>query len=208
MFDRIKIGRVGRPILEHFDFVLFELLLYLLRSIYKGVILHKIVIIAILTKLFEDKANLGIENLEVVFGRVLMLLRLKISIYNIKTASPEVPKGCPNHNLHILLCVISLYHLPMPFLCRGSKTLLVVLAPPPLYTTLITPHDENPIFGEPVSLFKAPSKPLSRVLFRKKRSPLSFLVRDTMLRQNRSNNIPFTKQPTRLYNLLVSILRV
>ena len=110
-----------------------------------------------------------------------MLLRLEISIYNIKRASPEVLKGCLDYNFYILLRVIGLYHLPVPFLRRSTKTPLIVFAPPPLHTTLVTPHHESLVLRSLVSSFKALGKPLRRVFLRKKRPPFSFLIHDTML---------------------------
>ena len=67
-----------------------------------------------------------------------MLLRLKITVYDIAIGPPNVLKGTLNHDFHVLLCTISLYLVPVLLLGRRTKHLLRSFTPPPFYKTLVT----------------------------------------------------------------------
>jgi hypothetical protein len=105
-----------------------------------------------------------------------MLCRLKVPIHNIKVAPPSIPKGSPDHDLHILICTIGLDHSWLPFLRRRAKAPLVSFTPPPLYTTLITLYMHPPLLRALALMFKAPSKSFVGVLLHKKRSSLTLLI--------------------------------
>jgi hypothetical protein len=53
-----------------------------------------------------------------------MLLRLKITVYNIAIRPPNVLKGTLDYNFHILLRAISLYLVLILLLGRRTKHLL------------------------------------------------------------------------------------
>ena len=67
-----------------------------------------------------------------------MLLRLKITVYNIAIRPPNVLKGTLDYNFYILLRAISLYLILVPLLSRCTKHLLRSFTLPPFYKTLVT----------------------------------------------------------------------
>jgi len=67
-----------------------------------------------------------------------MLLRLKITVYNIAIRLPNVLKGTLNYNFYILLCTISLYLILVLLLSQYTKHLLRSFTLPPFYRTLVT----------------------------------------------------------------------
>jgi hypothetical protein len=109
-----------------------------------------------------------------------MLRRLKVPIYDIKTTPPNILKGCLDHNLHVLIRTVGLDHSWLPFLYCRTKALFVSFPPPPLNTTLITPHMHSPLLKALPSMFQALSKSLISVLLRKKRPSLALLVLNAM----------------------------
>src|ERR1700712_4756007 len=109
-----------------------------------------------------------------------MLLRLKISIHDVETASPEVPKGSPDHNLQVPLCIVGLDHLLAPFLRRRAEDPFVSFAPPPNKTPT-APHPQSPILCSPVPSFEAPGKPLRCIRICKKRAAFSLPMGDVVL---------------------------
>jgi hypothetical protein len=74
-----------------------------------------------------------------------MFLRLKISVHNIEVGLPSIPKAPLDHNLHILMAVIGLNHVPIPFLVAGTEHPFCLFSPPLLHRTLITPHIHSPL---------------------------------------------------------------
>jgi hypothetical protein len=105
-----------------------------------------------------------------------MLCRLKIAVYDIAPTPPKVPKGSPDHDLHILLRVIGLNYLLLPFLCRRTKALLLAFTPPPLHRTLVTPTDQSPLLARPASMCEALSKSFECVSFCEFRTLLCSLI--------------------------------
>ena len=67
-----------------------------------------------------------------------MLLRLKITVYNIAIRLLNVLKGTLDYNFHIFLRTISLYLIFVLLLGRHTKYPLRLFTPPPFYKTLIT----------------------------------------------------------------------
>ncbi|PVH74007.1 hypothetical protein DL98DRAFT_40999 [Cadophora sp. DSE1049] len=67
-----------------------------------------------------------------------MLYTLKISVYNIKVASPVVPKAPLDYNFHILLAIVLLNYLAILFLVRGTEYPFLLSPATPLYRTLVT----------------------------------------------------------------------
>jgi len=67
-----------------------------------------------------------------------MLLRLKITVYNIAIRPPNVLKGTLDYDFHVLLCTISLYLVPVLLLGRRTKHPLRSFTLPPFYRTLVT----------------------------------------------------------------------
>jgi hypothetical protein len=58
------------------------------------------------------------------------MLRLKISVYNIKGALSGILKRYLDYNFYILFCIIRLNYLTLPFLRRCLKYLFVSFTPP------------------------------------------------------------------------------
>ena len=67
-----------------------------------------------------------------------MLLRLKITVYNIAIRPPNDLKGTLDYNFYILLYAISLYLIFVPLLGRYTKHLLRSFTLPLFYRTLVT----------------------------------------------------------------------
>ena len=67
-----------------------------------------------------------------------MLLRLKITVYNIAIRLLNVLKGTLDYNVYILLCIISLYLILILLLSRYTKHLLRLFTLPLFYKTLVT----------------------------------------------------------------------
>ena len=68
-----------------------------------------------------------------------MLLRLKISVHDIEFGTPDILKGSPDHNLHILIRIVGLDHLFVPLFPWCTEHPFWPFTPPPLYRTLVTP---------------------------------------------------------------------
>ena len=66
-----------------------------------------------------------------------MLLRLKVSVYNIKAGPSVIPKVPPDYNLHILLTIIGLDYIPVLYLIGSPKNLFVSFTLPPLYRAFV-----------------------------------------------------------------------
>jgi hypothetical protein len=113
-----------------------------------------------------------------------MFQGVKVPVYYIKGGSPRVPESSPDHNLHILPATISLNHIPLLFLGRGTETLVCYFTPPPLHKTLITPHVFSPFLYYIASMLEAPGKPLSCISLCKKRAARSPPISNTMLLEN------------------------
>ena len=105
-----------------------------------------------------------------------MLRRLKITVYDIVSTPPKVPKGPLDHYLHVLARAVGLYHLLIPLLLRRTKDPFRSFTPPPLYTTLITPRNHSPFLRPFAFMSYIPSKPSIGVLLGKKGSSLILLV--------------------------------
>ena len=66
-----------------------------------------------------------------------MLLRLKVSVHNIKAGPTVIPKAPPDYNLHILLTIIGLDHIPVLYLISSPKNPFVSFTLPPLYRAFV-----------------------------------------------------------------------
>jgi hypothetical protein len=101
----------------------------------KSIVLYKQVPII---KLLKNKGYFYFIDLKVQVSKVLMLCRLKITVYDIAIAPLKVLKGSLDHDLHVLTRAIGLNHLFIPLLCRRTKAPLPPFTPPPLHRTLVT----------------------------------------------------------------------
>ena len=66
-----------------------------------------------------------------------MLLRLEIAVYDIKVGLTIIPKATLDHDLHVLLTIVSLDHISLLYLVRSTEDPFVPFTPPSLYTTLV-----------------------------------------------------------------------
>jgi len=158
----VEIRGVRRLIEEPSDRPVYKLVLNFIGSVYRYVVLHKhIPYIQVL----KNRPDFCLQDLKVGIGRVSILRGLKIPVYDIATTLPKVPKGSPDHNLHVLIHAICLNHGPVPFLCRCTKAPFCPFAPPPLHWILVTLADQSPLLVRPPSMREAPSKTFDSVFF-------------------------------------------
>jgi hypothetical protein len=67
-----------------------------------------------------------------------MLCRLKITVHDIATTPPKVPKGSLDHDLHVLIRAVGLYYLFVLLLYRRTKVLFCSFTLPPFHRILVT----------------------------------------------------------------------
>ena len=155
IFDWVQIRRIRRPVNQRNTYF-SKLILDCVRIINRGIILH------------ENKAGLLIprylifEYLEVRARGVTILLRLKIAVHYIEiralNLARDKPKVSLNHNRDIAYLLVSQNHSWRLFIIpRGSKTLLLCPAFPPLRRILVTPYILTLLIEYPVFSFFVPS---------------------------------------------------
>jgi len=137
-----------------------------------------------------------------------MLCRLKITVHNIASTPPNIPKGSLNYNLHVLTRAVSLHHLFIPLLSYYTEAPLSPFTPPPLDKTLVTLAHQSPLLSSPSFPHKAPSKSCQRVSFRKFRALFCSPIAYTMPLKDLLHYSKPTFKPTSRNNLCVSILWV
>jgi len=84
-----------------------------------------------------------------------MLLRLKITVYNIAVRPPGILKGSLDHDLYALIRAVGLYYSLVPLLRRSPKYLFRSFAPPLLHRTLVTLTDQSSLLARPPSMREA-----------------------------------------------------
>ena len=137
-----------------------------------------------------------------------MFLGLKVSIYDIKVASPIVLKGSLDYSLYILAYAIGLDHLSILFLRWCLEYLFGLFTPPPLYRTLITLYHHSLCFLIPVLIYKALSKPFSYINLYKKWPAFITLIGDAMFLRDPLKGSGQANKGTGSFDLLISVLRV
>ena len=107
-----------------------ELLLNLLSYMDRCIVLYKSISLA---KFVVYRLDFCIQDLQIAFRGVPMLLRLKVSVYNIKAGPSVILKVPLDYNLHILLIIIGLDYILVLYLISSPKNLFVSFTLPPLY---------------------------------------------------------------------------
>jgi hypothetical protein len=72
-----------------------------------------------------------------------MLLRLKITVYKVKTSAPYILKAPLNDNPYILFISISLNYLRLPLLGQRIEAPLLLFTSPPFYRIFITLYNKS-----------------------------------------------------------------
>ena len=80
MLNRIQVGGVRGPISDRNDPPKSKPLPYLMCSVYRSIILHKLIPII---QILKDRLDFRVQDLKVGVGRVPMLYTLKIPIHDI-----------------------------------------------------------------------------------------------------------------------------
>ena len=106
--------------------LLFDLLSYMNRYI----ILYKSISLA---KFTVYRLDFCVQDLQIALCGVPMLLRLKVSVYNIKAGPSVILKAPLDYNLYILLTIVSLDYILVLYLISSPKNLFVSFTLYPLY---------------------------------------------------------------------------